>query len=68
LRNSTPVRLTYEPRGRCYVFRQQLVPPKVQSALVEQGTDYVCETFRGEPYLPSDFMGEPRSGAAVRAG
>jgi hypothetical protein len=47
LRNSTPVRLTYEPRGRCYVFRQQLVPPKVQSALVEQGTDYVCETFPG---------------------
>src|SRR5262249_23280892 len=54
-----------EPRSRSYAFRQQLVPPWVKPRLVGQGTDFVVAHFRGEPFLPSAFMGE---GAPVLAG
>src|SRR5262249_33574668 len=47
-----------EPRSRSYAFRQQLVPPWVKPRLVGQGTDFVVAHFRGEPFLPSEFMGE----------
>ena len=71
LRESTPVRFTFEPRSRCYSFRQQLVPPWVRLELVDAGVDFVCEHFRGEPCMPNEFMGQvaaARPGAPVRSG
>jgi len=58
LRDCTPVRCTFEPRGRCYAFRQSIVPSWVQTTLVDAGVDYLEQQFRGEPCLPSEFMGE----------
>jgi len=56
LRECTPVRYTFEPRSRCYAFRERVLSSAVERSRVERGVSFLLELFEGDVSLPRELL------------
>jgi len=60
-RRDVPVELrqsaVYEPRSRCYCFRERVLSAAVELERVERGVVFVVDEFELEPFVPRELVG-----------